>query len=103
MNHKRSLDWIKHGYHETFDLSHRTVKDNVERVDAVRLSPTSSSSASSVPYKPVRLKRKYRNQKFKCWRGQRRLLGEDEMKYYVEYLENTRDDSPALHLRQQLR
>uniref|UniRef100_A0A672Y3Q4 Jumonji domain containing 6, arginine demethylase and lysine hydroxylase n=1 Tax=Sphaeramia orbicularis TaxID=375764 RepID=A0A672Y3Q4_9TELE len=28
-------------------------QDNVERVDAVRLSPTSSSSASSVPYKPV--------------------------------------------------
>lgn len=23
---KDSLDWIKHGYHESFDLSHRTVK-----------------------------------------------------------------------------
>lgn len=23
---KDSVDWIKHGYHETFDLSFRTVK-----------------------------------------------------------------------------
>lgn len=23
---KDSVDWIKHGYHDTFDLSHRTVK-----------------------------------------------------------------------------
>lgn len=27
---KDSLDWIKHGYHETFDLSHRTVKVTVD-------------------------------------------------------------------------
>lgn len=27
---KDSLDWTKHGYHETFDLSHRTVKVIVE-------------------------------------------------------------------------
>lgn len=25
---KDSTDWIKHDYHETFDLSHRTVKVN---------------------------------------------------------------------------
>lgn len=23
---KDSLDWVRHGYHETFDLSHLTVK-----------------------------------------------------------------------------
>lgn len=27
---KDSLDWIKHGYHETFDLSHLTVKVTVK-------------------------------------------------------------------------
>lgn len=27
---KDSLDWIKHGYYETFDVSHRTVKVTVD-------------------------------------------------------------------------
>lgn len=33
---KDSLDWIKHGYHEGFDLSHRTVK--VPEPDRARLT-----------------------------------------------------------------
>uniref|UniRef100_A0AAQ4QYZ7 JmjC domain-containing protein n=1 Tax=Gasterosteus aculeatus aculeatus TaxID=481459 RepID=A0AAQ4QYZ7_GASAC len=94
---KDSLDWIKHDYHGSFDVSHRTVKDNVERVDAHHLGPDEFIRRFERPYRPVvlqgcqeawparekwtleRLKRKYRNQKFNSYgeHAKRRKLLED--------------------------
>lgn len=39
---KDSLDWIKHGYYENFDVSHRTVKVTV------RLAQLTAASRGSV-------------------------------------------------------
>lgn len=35
---KDTLDWIKHGYHETFDVSHRTVKVTVNVASEAKLT-----------------------------------------------------------------
>ena len=41
---KDSLDWTKHGYHETFDLSHLTVKVAVNVAFVAKLTAASRSS-----------------------------------------------------------
>jgi len=106
-----SASWTEQNYFKTFD-NYTRVKDNVERISVEKVSAAEFVSCYEKPYKPVviqdvqkewmanykwstqRLGKKYRNQKFKCGEDNEGYSVKLKMKYYIQYLQTTKDDSP---------
>nr|CAG4644819.1 EOG090X06UY [Leptodora kindtii] len=103
--------WVERSYYKNFH-SFTQFGDNVERIEASQVSPEEFIAKYEKTYKPVvicgvqkdwmanykwtipRLVKKYRNQKFKCGEDNEGYSVKLKMKYYVEYMQNTTDDSP---------
>ena len=104
--------WCEQGYAKNFDLSFDKVDDRLERIHVKDVSPQEFIDKYEKPYLPVvikgaqdtwaasykwnldRLSKKYRNQKFKCGEDNEGYSVKMKMKYYIDYLKTTEDDSP---------
>lgn len=109
MNEKGS--WTALRYVDRFD-DFKKFTDNVERINAKDIDCQTFIEKYEKPYKPVvieglqdgwkakekwtleRLAKKYRNQKFKCGEDNEGYSVKMKMKYYIEYMMTTKDDSP---------
>lgn len=103
--------WTAHKYANHFE-EYLKCNDNVERINESEVSPHEFIDKYEKIYKPVvitnvqtawkantkwtmdRLAKKYRNQKFKCGEDNEGYSVKMKMKYYVEYMKTTQDDSP---------
>ncbi|XP_074659877.1 bifunctional arginine demethylase and lysyl-hydroxylase JMJD6-like [Tubulanus polymorphus] len=104
--------WYKLDFANNFDTDPSKVVDNVERVDSRRVSPREFIEKYERTYTPVvitheqddwlarekwtleRFQKKYRNQRFKCGEDDDGYSVKMKMKYFVEYMKFTKDDSP---------
>jgi len=109
LNEKGS--WTQLGYAKRFD-DFKQVEDNCERIDMAQVGCEEFIERYEKIYKPVvitnctagwrahekwtlsRLAKKYRNQKFKCGEDNEGYSVKMKMKYYVEYMKTSQDDSP---------
>uniref|UniRef100_A0A914DN24 JmjC domain-containing protein n=1 Tax=Acrobeloides nanus TaxID=290746 RepID=A0A914DN24_9BILA len=105
-------EWDCLGYSRLLNLNPEDCLDNIERVDASTLSYEEFVERYEKPLKPViltgltndwpatskwtipRLLKKYRNQKFKCGEDDEGYSVKLKMKYYIDYMLTTQDDSP---------
>lgn len=105
------LSWSALRYVDNFDRFLQ-FDDTVERIDVDSVSPCEFIDRFEKIYKPVvvtgvqvnwkanykwtlqKLAKKYRNQKFKCGEDNEGYSVKMKMKYYIEYMKNSVDDSP---------
>nr|CAG4638472.1 EOG090X06UY [Cyclestheria hislopi] len=106
-----SASWTEQNYHKNFQ-NFLDFKDNVERIHVDEVSCEEFIEKFESKYKPVvilgaqrnwmanykwtvqRIAKKYRNQKFKCGEDNEGYSVKMKMKYYVDYIQSTLDDSP---------
>ncbi|XP_045603391.1 bifunctional arginine demethylase and lysyl-hydroxylase PSR [Procambarus clarkii] len=104
--------WTKLDYKNNFDCCIDKIKDTAERIHSDEVSVEEFIERYEKLYKPVvirgitenwkahykwtleRLAKKYRNQKFKCGEDNEGYSVKMKMKYYIDYMKTTDDDSP---------
>jgi histone arginine demethylase JMJD6 len=111
---KSKFSWYEHRYSVTFDCSLTSFPEStcIERIHVKDVSPEEFIERFERPYIPVvilgaqehwkanykwspqRLAKKFRNQKFKCGEDNDGYSVKMKMKYYVDYMNSTNDDSP---------
>uniref|UniRef100_A0A1B6E1K2 JmjC domain-containing protein n=1 Tax=Clastoptera arizonana TaxID=38151 RepID=A0A1B6E1K2_9HEMI len=105
------VSWAQLGYANQFD-TFKMVEDSVKRINSNIMSPQEFIEKFEKPYIPAvicgvqdswkarqkwtidKLGKKYRNQKFKCGEDNQGYSVKMKMKYFIEYMNVTHDDSP---------